>query len=738
MTVEQSLAIWTQLEPAADQPGRWENESPYLLEHAARYAAEAGRLTNLLADADFLTHADPASVSQEIYRSAEARSCLPGIVYRSSYDRHKDAPPRIRRHILAFDAARAGDEALLRGLEQHSPWRIRWATGGQLAPALSLSLTGHENDASAVDTCLLDGRPVAVTGSEDGTVRLWDLLSGTVVRVLRGHTGWIGTVVTTVLRGRPAAVTCGDDGTVRVWDLLDGTAVDVQDHGPAKVHRLALHGSLLATAHSDGTVRWRDLFQRGAGTVVAAHQGAVSGVAVVEIEGRAHVLSAGHDAAVRLWDPAGLRATRTMAGHTGIVTSVTASALDGVPCAITTSSDGTVRIWDLRRETGPSLLTEHDRPFMNGTTGRVNGSHCFLATAADSTVRVWDLGTLRPVRRLPGRTVSADVAVCELNGTSHAVTCSASTVQVWDLAIAGLEPPLGAGHSNQVSTLSAVDLQGSPCVVSSSWDGTARVWDLSSGLRGELTGHRGGLRTVSTAVIDGRPSAISCSDDGTARVWNLLDGSAPQVLQQGNTPVTCAASYQRPEGTFVVTGDTSGTCRVWDLRTGHMLRTLTCHRGTVSGLGVTRIGGTTCLVTCGWDRTIRTFDLTTGEALQVMAGHEDTVNSLVVCAVDGRPHCLTTSHDHTARLWDLAWGTQAGVFTGHTSTVSAVALRDGTVATTGWDRTLRLWSLSATEQLDMYTFTDIVDAVTFGDDGSLVVGVGWEVAVVEHRSLPRR
>ncbi|MGW7425661.1 WD40 repeat domain-containing protein [Streptomyces sp. NPDC054813] len=84
------------------------------------------------------------------------------------------------------------------------------------------------------------------------------------------------------------------------------------------------------------------------------------------------------------------------------------------------------------------------------------------------------------------------------------------------------------------------------------WDGTARVWDLSSGLRGELTGHRRGLRTVSTAVIDGRPSAISCSDDGTARVWNLLDGSAPQVLQQGNTPVTCAASYRRPEGTFVV------------------------------------------------------------------------------------------------------------------------------------------------------------------------------------------
>ena len=85
-------------------------------------------------------------------------------------------------------------------------------------------------------TILPGGRPVAVTGSHDGTVRVSDLATGTPARELAGHTGRVFAVACTVLPGgQPVAVTASDDDTVRVWNLATGRVIRVpcrsRNHG---------------------------------------------------------------------------------------------------------------------------------------------------------------------------------------------------------------------------------------------------------------------------------------------------------------------------------------------------------------------------------------------------------------------------------------------------------------------------------------------------------------------------
>lgn len=59
----------------------------------------------------------------------------------------------------------------------------------------------------AVITAELDGRPIAITGSNDGAVRVWDLATGTPIgKPLTGHTDSVRAVATTerpALRDRP-------------------------------------------------------------------------------------------------------------------------------------------------------------------------------------------------------------------------------------------------------------------------------------------------------------------------------------------------------------------------------------------------------------------------------------------------------------------------------------------------------------------------------------------------------
>lgn len=81
-------------------------------------------------------------------------------------------------------------------------------------------INGHDGRIKAMDTAVVGGRPLAVTGSEDATVRVWDLAEGVAVGgPLVGHDGRVLAVRTAVLHGRDVALSAGQDGVMRVWGL---------------------------------------------------------------------------------------------------------------------------------------------------------------------------------------------------------------------------------------------------------------------------------------------------------------------------------------------------------------------------------------------------------------------------------------------------------------------------------------------------------------------------------------
>ncbi|NXX02454.1 WDR17 protein, partial [Larus smithsonianus] len=98
---------------------------------------------------------------------------------------------------------------------------------------------------------------ILCSGSDDGTVRIWDYTQDACINVLSGHTAPVrGLMWNPEI---PYLLVSGSwDYTIRVWDTRDGTCLDtVYDHG-ADVYGLTCHPSrpfTMASCSRDSTVR---------------------------------------------------------------------------------------------------------------------------------------------------------------------------------------------------------------------------------------------------------------------------------------------------------------------------------------------------------------------------------------------------------------------------------------------------------------------------------------------------
>ena len=691
--------------PVSRQEPDWSRAHPYILAHLATHAQRSGMLDNLLLDPAYLVNATPAGLLAALPAAREPDAELAGRAYQRAAHQLREQAGDARFSYLELAARITHATELASRIAVRAPqrrWAVPWThwppehphriLDGHLGPLDGVMCVNPGDGSSVVasigadaklriwdavtaerhgtytigDAPLVAARAVRLPGyrtvivllAADGMLYTWDMSTAALLRKVPVTSRWrriaLRRNADLTLRclgtpdGRQFAVTGGPGLRTCIWDLSTGRPVAVLPGraAPGAIEFTTLaDGRAVIAASTGGTGRWIGDLRTGR---------------ELPSEGRrirSAWLRSLYDRLIRrsfltyyaFRDGPPLVAVRFFR-KTAMVWDLTASRPFGI---WPRGDDGApVRLADGRTVTVPLPLQQKvSRLWFRAGRLRIAAQEYLPAGGPD---------TLVPFGSPARRWAQPDP---EPGAPRFTITNRFLRVQVQDPA--GPVSLTLAGHAARVTGYDWTRLpDGHLIVVTASWDGTVRRWDISSMTPGTSEGDEQSRvalqRVVSVPLDDGTPVGLTIAEGDDVAMWNLRTGEFIGDLE-GRAVEPCAIDVVRPRDgpPVAVTFDVDQAMRVWSLPDGRQTAEFRDDRIRWPGdaAGACLPDGACVAVTTGHGRRSVVWDLATGRIRDVLAGHKGW-SACVTCAEGPGlwPLALTAGHDNRVNVWNLHHG----------------------------------------------------------------------------------
>ncbi len=565
-------------------------------------------------------------------------------------------------------------------------------------------LIGHTRKVTSI-AFSPDGTTLA-SGSRDGTVRLWDVITGLPITVLKGHPTYVKCVAFspdgTTLASGSYPLNQEEGATLLFWDIPTRQQRTILKEKTRTVTSVAFspdRNRLVSISDVTGSIAQIKLdvllwdMKTGQSKILhTEHQQEIVYAGFLP-DGNT-IVTASSDDTVKLWDA-------TNRSHKMTITN---QDIIGDIHFVTISPDGnTIAIGDyeaahlFNANTGKHKITfEDDGKGALSVAFSPDGNTLATAGSVDNTIKLWNIQTQKLRTTIIGHTSSVSCLTFLPDKKTIVSGNRGGLAYLWDTHTKKHTATLGILDFGDIIDI-GVDIDNNAIVTATRY-GIVKRFDASKRLahiripKKTLGDGRHAFPTIALSP-DAKTIATAPWHNKPVRLWDTQTGRKITTLKQDDTLQVYAGQFS-PDGTTLATSYHGTTIHLWDIQTSKIRTTLkTPTPFLVSDNVMAFSPNGTLLASIGERNTVRVWDINTKNEKIVI----EIPNKRATCirfSPDGTLIAIGISNG-TTLLYHISIQKNIATLKGHTSGVNAATFspNGNILATASNDGTILLWKI---------------------------------------------
>ncbi|KAK1254185.1 hypothetical protein MKX08_008180 [Trichoderma sp. CBMAI-0020] len=487
------------------------------------------------------------------------------------------------------------------------------------------------------------------------------------------------------------------DGTIIIWDVVTGTCVStLKDPKSAPLTITFSHDSKILASVSGSDIRLWDVVTGTCSSILQGHSTYVSSITFSHDS--TMLASASGDGTTKLWDVTSGMCTLTLNDYSDVVSSIAFSPDSTTLASI--SNDGSLKLWDVT--TGDNKTTikitnddvrlsafSHNSKVLALVTRPDDNSKIVTHPVYDC-IKLWNTANGECIATLEGRSEVIHLVCFSPDSKMLVSTSDESHVSVWDIATCRSIAKLSHSGSIEGITFS----HDSKLLSSAASDGTIKIWDLDIVVDQALLSSMDGGRIWHMKLIKRTKTLISGSSEEITQLWDVPTASRTAALT-GCWAWPFSIAVANNADLFATTSISNGQVQLWDIATGTIISTIEGHNNTIVSVEPSRDldDSMPSIIDYGGTRQIKVWEPESNDYTWV--GPDYSVISAIAFSHDSQLLASASAVDGMIKVWDIDSNACVAILAGHSSWVSQLFFlpqSDILVSSSG-DCTVKIWDI---------------------------------------------